>query len=30
MREYDTALKTLLQGSENSILKQITGANLGR
>jgi hypothetical protein len=30
MHEYDTALKTLLQGSENSILKQITGANLGR
>jgi hypothetical protein len=30
MHEYDTALKTLLQGSENSILKEITGANLGR
>ncbi len=30
MHEYDTALKTLLQGSENSIFEKITGAKFGR
>jgi len=30
MHEYDTALKTLLQGSENSVFEKITGAKFGR
>jgi len=30
MHEYDTVLKALLQGSQNSIFEHITGARLGR
>ncbi len=30
MHEYDTALKALLQGSENSIFEKITGVPIGR
>lgn len=30
MHEYDTVLKSLLAGSENSVFEQITGARHGR
>ena len=30
MHEYDTALKALLQGAENSLFEKITGVPVGR